>query len=139
MAKLRPLLHELPEFLLVTFRAAGHIHEIDGHRSLIETAIVFMTSIWIQAYRVRSKESPAAHAGIYIALQLPHDLGADAIRYHPFRRALGCQLCQIPIRSILGNVILVQNIDQFWECGGDPHTNFVLNPLEPLFQRLDND
>ena len=86
VAKLGPLFHEFPELILIAFRAAGHVHQVDRHRSLIEAAIVLVAAIRIQAYGIRCQKCPAAHAGVHIpVLQLLHHLGTDIIRHHAFR------------------------------------------------------
>ena len=75
MAKLCPLLHQLPELTFIAFRGAGHIYKVQRHRSLIEAPVVFVTAIWIHAHRVWREERPAAHAGVHISLELLHHLG----------------------------------------------------------------
>ena len=99
-----------------------------------------MASIRIQSDCIRRKECPAAHAGIHIpVLQLLHDLGADIIWNHSLCCTPCRQLSQIPIRCILGDIVLVQNIDQLGKRGGNPHADLILDPLVPLLQRFGDD
>lgn len=44
MAQIRPLFHELPELFFIAFRAAGYIHQIDGHGALVNKRILL--SAW---------------------------------------------------------------------------------------------
>ena len=139
MAKLRAFLHQLPELLLVPFCAASHIHQIDGDHTLIEAAIVLVTAVRVQASGIWGQKSPTSHAAVDIALQLLHHLGADIVRDHAPGRAPCSQHRQIPVRGILGDVVLVQHIDELGECGRNPDANFILNPLVTLTEAFRND
>ena len=47
VAKIQPLVKNLPESLHVSAGGQGHIHQINGHHSLVETAVEFIISIFI--------------------------------------------------------------------------------------------
>ena len=139
-AKLAPLVQQMPELRLISLGAAGHIHQIDSDRSLVESAVVFMAAVRVHALGIRSEKRPASHAGVHIpVLQLPHDLGADVVRHHTFRGTLGSHNRQVPVRRVLGHVVLVQDIDQFRECGRHPHPDLILDALVSLVERLRDD
>ena len=88
---------------------------------------------------VRRQEGAAAHAGIDVALQLPHLLLGDVVRHHAAGGAFGGQLCEIPVGGILGDVVLLQYVDQLGEGRGDPHAVLILHALIPLEQHLLDD
>ena len=75
--------------------------------------------------QVRRQEGAAAHAGIDVALQLPHLLLGDVVRHHAAGGAFGGQLCEIPVGGILGDVVLLQYVDQLGEGRGDPNLSLI--------------
>ena len=81
---------------------------------------------------VRRQKASAAHADIYIALQLQHYLLGNIVRHHPLRRTFRGESGQIPVFTVLTDVVLLQNIDQFRESRSDKHTLLILNALDPL-------
>ena len=142
MAQLQPLVKNLPELLLVLAGGQGHIHQIDGDHTLIEPAVILGLAVFIH---IGGQEGAAAHAGVAVAfavlvnLQLQHLLLADVVRHHPLGGALGSQPGQIPVGGVLGDVVLLQHIDELGEGGGDPHALFILHALVPLAEHLLND
>ena len=47
VAKIQPLVKNLPESLHVPAGGQGHIHQVNGHHALVETAVEFIISIFI--------------------------------------------------------------------------------------------
>ena len=137
--QLAPLVEQMPELRLIATRAAGHVHQVDGHGTLIEAAVVFVLAILPHALFIRRQKCPTSHAGINVALQLFHHLGADVIRHHAPGGTLRRQLRQIPVMAILGDVVLIEDVDQLGKRRGDPHADLVLDAFMPLPQSfLDN-
>ena len=115
VAELEPFVENLPELIK---RAAGrerHIHQVDRHDALIESAVILgLTRLVIagvchivpaRAGAVGREEAAAAHAGIHVAvtrhlalgeLQLAHFLFRDIVRHHALGGAAGGELREVP-------------------------------------------
>ena len=158
VAQLQPLFKDAPELVHVPSGGQGHVRQIDGDHTLIEPAIIFgLPRLIILGIGdiipaisgpVRGQEGPAAHAGVHVAvtgglalgeLVLPHFLLADVVRHHPLGSALGRQPSQIPVGSPLGNIVLLQHVNELGEGRGDPHAAFVLHALVALAEHFLND
>ena len=88
---------------------------------------------------VRSEERTAAHAGVNIALKFFHYLFTDIIGHHSFCRALCGKLGKIIIRCVLGDIIILKNINKLWECRGNPNALFIFDTANSLRKSfLDN-
>ena len=77
MAKLQSLVKDLPEFIHILAGGACHIHQIQGHNTLVETSVILrLLRIIIERIghifrgTIRCQEAPAAHAYVHIALPL---------------------------------------------------------------------
>ena len=139
MAKLEPLIQNLPERLFLSFRGAGNIHKIDCNNALIEAAIVLMLSALPETFLIFRQERTAAHAGVDVSpLILFHLLCGNIIRHHPFCRALCGKFRKIVIGRIFMNVVFIQHINQFRESRRNPYTLLILHPLHPLPEHLFN-
>ena len=143
VAKLKTLIHNLPELIHISLGRTCHIHQIDRNNSLVETSVVLRLiclriHIWCQ-------ETPAAHAGITMSLAILVHLQFQhlLLRYIIRNKALCGTLCrklgQIPVLGILMDIILLQHIDQFRECRCNVHTLLILHTLNSLVQHLLND
>ena len=150
VAQLQPFLKDLPELVQIAAGGESHIRQVDGDHALIEAAVVLvLTGLVVLGVgnvadtrigeAVRRQEGAAAHAGIDVALQLPHLLLGDVVRHHAAGGAFGGQLCEIPVGGILGDVVLLQYVDQLGEGGGDPNAVLILHALIPLEQHLFDD
>ena len=140
VAQLQSLIQDLPEALHVSFRGARHIHQIDGNYALVKSSIELVASVSISLRIFYRQEGTASHTRIYLSLlQLFHDLCGNIIRNHPLSGTFCRQLRQMPVRSILGNIILVQHVDQLRERRCDPHALFIFDTLHPLDHHLFDD
>ena len=150
VAQLQTLLEDFPEFFQIAAGGQGHIRQVDGDHALIEPAVVLVLARLIVfgvgnvadagvGEAVGGQERTAAHAGVHIALKLLHLLFGDVIRHHTAGRAFGGQLCEVPVRGVLRDVVVLQHIDQLGEGGGDPHAVLVLHALIPLEKHLLDD
>ncbi len=150
VAQIQTLIKNLPECVHILAGRAGYINQIDGHNTLIETAIILMLGRMIIAgicdiantcicKAVRCQEGTASHARVNIALELSHDLGGNIIRDHSLGSAFRSQLGQIVIPAVFMNVIFIQHIDQLRESRGDIDTFLILDALHPLLEHFFND
>ena len=150
VAQLQPLVKDLPEPVQIAAGGEGYVRQVDGDHALIEAAVVLVLARLVVSgvgdiadpgvgKPVRRKEGAAAHAGVYIALELQHFLLADIVGHHAPGGTLGGQLGQVPVRAVLMDVVLLQHIDKLGEGGGDPHAVLVLHTLIALEQRLLDD
>ena len=107
VAKFQPLIQNLPEFLFVPTGRAGDIHQIDGHHSLIEAAVI-LVFFSCRRKTIRCQEGAAAHAGIDVtSLVFLHFFGRNIIRHHALCRTFGRQHREIPVLGSLSDIILV--------------------------------
>ena len=96
MAKLHPLVKDLPEFVHILAGGKADVHEVDRDDPLVKAAVVFRLAVFIDIGR---QKAAAPHAGIalpiavLVYLELLHDLFGNIIRYHALGRAPGRQLC----------------------------------------------
>ena len=135
VAQFQAIVQDLPEPVHISFGRACHIHQIDGHHSLIESAVEFVAAVLVSLRILHRQERPTSHTGIYLSLlQFFHDLSGNIIRNHPLGRTLGSQFCQIPIGGLCRHIILIQHIDQLGEGRRDPHAFLILYSLHPLDQ-----
>ena len=67
VAKLQTLLQNLPEPIHISLRGACHIHQVNGHNTLVETSVELVASIGIALRLLHSQDGTASHTGIYIA------------------------------------------------------------------------
>ena len=150
VAQLQTILKNLPELVQIAAGGQCHVRQVDGDHALIEAAVVLVLAGLVilgvgnvadtrVGEAVRRQEGAAAHAGIDVALQLPHLLLGDVVRHHAAGGAFGGQLCEIPVGGILGDVVLLQYVDQLGEGGGDPNAILILHALIPLEQHLLDD
>ena len=158
MAQLQALIEDLPELVHVALGGESHIRQVDGHNALIETTIVLgfaglvilgAGNIVIAVTRaIGREEAAAAHAGVAIAvalglalgeLELAHLLLGDVIGHHALGGALGRELGQVKVLGALVDVILLEDVDELGERGGDPHARLVLHALVALAQGLLDD
>ena len=150
MAQVQTLVKDLPELFKVALRTQGNVHQIDGDHALIETAVVLVLAGLVVlgvgnvadtriGEAVRRQEGAAAHAGIDVALQLPHLLLGDVVRHHALGGAAGGQLREIPVGRILVDIVLLKHVDQFRERRRDPDALLVFHALIALAQRLLDD
>ena len=150
VAQLQTILKNLPELVQIAAGGQCHVRQVDGDHALIEAAVVLVLAGLVilgvgnvadtrVGEAVRRQEGAAAHAGIDVALQLPHLLLGDVVRHHAAGGAFGGQLCEIPVGGILGDVVLLQYVDQLGEGRGDPHAVLILHALIPLEQHLLDD
>ena len=142
VAESQTLIKDLPELLEVAAGGKGYIHQIDGDNTLIEAAVVFgLAGLGVH---IGGQEAAAAHAGVAVALailvhlEFQHLLFRDIVRHHTLGGALGGQLGQVVVGSAGADVVLLQNIDQLGEGGGDPHACLVLHALIALPDGLFN-
>ena len=126
LTELGAAFHKLPEFVFIFAGAAGYIHEIEGYNTLIESAIVFVCTIFTETGNIRCKEAAASHAGVNITVFVFfHFLCGNVIRYHALCSALGSKLCEIPVPGSFLYIVLIQHIDKLGECRGNIYTLFV--------------
>ena len=103
VAQLQPLVKDLPELVDVAAGGQSHVRQVDGDHALIEAAIVLVLAGLIVSgvgniahsgvgEAVGGQEGAAAHAGVYVALQLLHLLFGNIVRHHALGGALGGQL-----------------------------------------------
>ena len=64
-AKVKPLVHNLPEPFHIPSGGTGHIHQIQGDNALIESAVKLGVIIFVMVY---GKERTASHTGIAVAI-----------------------------------------------------------------------
>ena len=154
MAQVQTLIKDTPESIFVLICGKRNINEIYGDNALIETTIVFRFTVIVLGVcnvipavtgTVRCQEASAAHAGIHIAvsfglafgqLVLAHLLFADIIRNHTTSGTFCGHLCKIVVRLSFFDVVILQHINQFRECGSDEDTSFVLDALITLAKHL---
>ena len=142
VAQIQTLVKDLPELFKVAAGAQGNVHQIDGDHALIEAAVVLGLA-GLGVY-IGGQEAAAAHAGVAVALailvhlEFQHLLFRDIVRHHTLGGALGGQLGQVVVGSAGADVVLLQNIDQLGEGGGDPHACLVLHALIALPDGLFN-
>ena len=150
VAQLQALFKDAPELVQIPTGGQGHIRQVDGDHALVEAAVVLVLAGFVVfgvgdvadagiGEAVRRQEGAAAHAGIHIALQFLHLLFGDVVRHHAAGGALGGQFRQVPVGGILGDIVVLQHIDELGESGGDPHAVFVLHALEALEQHFLDD
>ena len=133
VAELQAVFKDLPELVHISVRGAGDIDEIDGDDALIETSVVLVLSVLAKAHSVGSKEGPAAHAGIDIAVfVLLHHLCGDVVGNHTLGSALGGQFGQTVISGTGYYIVLIQNIDELGEGRCDPDALLILDTLHTL-------
>ena len=68
--QLAPLVEQMPELRLIATRAAGHVHQVDGHGTLVESAVVFVASVRVHALFVGSQKSSTLSAFRQFGLSL---------------------------------------------------------------------
>ena len=154
MAELQALIEDAPEGFHIAMGGAGHVHEVDRHHALVETAVILMLTlhevagigliiIVAEALRlllvIRCQEGTTAHARINIALILPHLLRRDVVRHHALRGALRCQLRQVVVLALRIDIVLIQCVDDLREGRCDPDTLLILDALHALLQHLLDD
>ena len=76
---------------------------------------------------------------VFVHLELQHFLLRDIIRDHPPGGTLGGQLGQVEVGGVLGDIVLLQDINQLRERRGDPDALLILDALIALAERLFND
>ena len=95
VAKLHPLVKDLPEFVHILAGGQADVHQVDRNDPLVEASVVFRFAGFVHIGR---QKAAASHAGIalpiavLVYLELLHDLFGDIVRHHALGRALGCQL-----------------------------------------------
>ena len=154
MTELQALIEDAPEGFHIAMGGAGHIHEVDRHHALVETAVILMLTlhevagigliiIVAEALRlllvIRCQEGTTAHARVNIALILPHLLRRDVVRHHALRSALRCQLRQVVVLALRIDIVLIQCVDDLREGRCDPDTLLILDALHALLQHLLDD
>ena len=150
VAELQPLVKDPPELPQVPAGGKCHIRQVDGDDALVEAAVVFvLPGLIIPGVRnvadarvreaVRGQEGAAAHAGVDVALELPHLLLGDVVRHHPPGGALGRELSEVPVGGVLRDVVVLENVDELGEGRGHPDALLVLHALVALQQHLLND
>ena len=108
VTKFESLVENLPEFLFVAAGRQRHVHEVYRDDALIESAVIFRFSVFVD---VRSEETSATHAGVamplavFIHLIFEHFLLGNIVRDHTFRRTLCRKNGEIPVFRILLDVI----------------------------------
>ena len=132
----------LPEFIEAAAGGQGDVHQVDGDNALVEAAVILGLAVLVD---IRRQEAAAAHAGVAVALsvfvhlELQHFLLRDIIRDHPLGGTLGGQLGQVEVGGVLGDIVLLQHINQLGERRGDPDALLILDALIALAERLFND
>ena len=132
-----PLIKDLPELIRITTGRTCDIHKIYGDNALIKTTVIFWLVIFIY---IRSQERPASHTwitvsfSVFINLKLQHFLFGNIIRHHSLGSTFCCQLCEIPVLTSLGYIVLLQNIDQLRKCRCNINTFFIFDTKNPLAQ-----
>ena len=76
---------------------------------------------------------------VFVDLQLQHLLFGDVVGDHPLGGALGGQPGQVPVRCALPDVVLLQDVNELGEGGGDPDAGFILDALAPLQEHFLDD
>ena len=151
VAQLQALIEDFPELLLVALRGTRDIDQVDGNDALVEAAVVLRLARFVVARvghivvavarAVGGKEATAAHAGVAIAvalglalgkLQLAHLLLGNVVGHHALGGALRGQLRKVEIRSVLGDVVFLEHIDELRERRGNPDACLVLHTLVAL-------
>ncbi len=137
IAQIQPFIQQLPEFCFVPFGNDPDLRQVQGHNSLVKPAFKLVIAFFVLPGR---QEGTAAHGREYIPLvDLPHFLGGDVVRIHPFDGALDRQFGQIVVLAALQAVEFIQHIDQFGEGRGHVDTHFVLDAFQPLPEDFRND
>ena len=72
-------------------------------------------------------------------LVLAHLLLADVVGNHALRRALRRELGQVPVGRLLGDVLLLEDVDELRERGRDVDALLVLDALDALVEDLLDD
>ena len=145
VAEVEALFHELPELLFILAGRAGDVDEVQGDNALVETAIVLMdaffevlgvfrVAVTVVGEAVRSQEGAAAHAGVHVALQFESLLLGDVVRHHALRGAAGCELGQVEVLAVFGDIVILQDIDEFRERRGDVSAGLVLDAEDALVE-----
>ena len=133
-AELHSLFENLPEFLFVALCEYAYLGKIDRHDALIEPALEFIVALFVLP---RGEERTAPHRREYVALiMLSHFLCRNVIGVKALGRTLDRKLGKIVVLSAFKTVVLVQNVNEFGECGRDVDALFVLDTLIALFQYL---
>ena len=140
VAELQSLLEYLPELVHIAVRGAGNIDEVNGHDALVEAAVVLVCAVLAESLEIRGQEGAATHARVHIAvLVLLHLLRRDVVRHETLRGALRSELGELPVRRILADIVLIQNVDQLREGRGNPDTLLVLDAAHSLQQHFADD
>ena len=150
MAQLHALPENLPELVHIAAGGQRDVRQIEGHDTLIETAVVLMLARLVIAgigdiaharigEAVGRQEGAAAHTDVHIALQLQHFLLGDIVGNQALGRTLGGQSGQIPVGCAFPDIVLFQNVDQLGERRCDPDALFVLDAFIALTQGLLDD
>ena len=147
VTELHALVKDAPELCHVAVCRETDIYEVYGDNALIESAVVFVLTGNVVARvsdianagvgkAVGCEERTAAHAGVYVALELEHYLLRNVVGNHALSGALCRQLREVPVFAVLGNIVLLKHVDELGERRGDPYALFVFDALIALLERL---
>ena len=139
VAKLHTLVKYLPEFFHILVGRQTYINKVYCHNALIETSVILRFAVFVH---IRRQEAAAAHAGIAMTLAVlvdlvfEHNFFRNIIGNHTLSGAFCRQLREIPILTVLSDIIFFENIDELRERRGYPYTLFVFNAPVTLFERF---
>ena len=137
VANFQPTVELRPELVHVPADFQADLGQVDGDDTLVEAAFKLVVAVLVLP---GSQEAPAAHGGEHVALVIfPHLLGGDVVRIHPLGGALGCQLGQVVEPAAGQVVVLVDDVDQLGEGGGDVDAALVLDAHQTLAQAFLHD
>ena len=133
VAKFETFFQNFPEFIHISFCRASYIHKVDGYNALVETAIIFMSAVFSESFRIGGEEAAATHAGKNVTVfVLFHDFSGNIIGNKTFCRTFRSQFRQFIIRGIGMDIILIEYINEFRERRSNPYALFIFDALHSL-------
>ncbi|MNI48478.1 hypothetical protein D3C73_1030430 [compost metagenome] len=115
IAQIQTFIKDAPKIFHISARGQGHIHQINGDYSLIESPVVFgPVGLWVH---IGSQERAATHTGVtvpftvFIHFVLQHDLFRNIVWNHSPSGTLGRQLGEVIVWSAGAHIVLFQHIN----------------------------